>query len=239
MTRADLWIGLRALRATQGGAIAIQMALMFIAIVGFVALGTEVGVLYFIARQMQSAADAAVLGAVTAQVKGQPANYANEALSIAATAGFVNGQNGTTVTVVSPPTTGAHAGQSGVIEVAISQPQTLLLASLINANPFTITVHADASTSGYGACALALETSGNPTFSMTGGTIANLNGCDLAVNSTGAQAISLGGGAILNVRNIYDVGGESIGGGAPRYAGSAPGSLGALGAFAAAACWSQ
>ena len=89
------------------GAIAIQMAIMFVAVAGFVSLGTEVGVLFFISRQMQSAADAAVLGAVTAQVKGQPANYANEALSIAATAGYVNGQNGATVSVVSPPTTGS------------------------------------------------------------------------------------------------------------------------------------
>ena len=203
-----------ALYTAEGGAIAIQMALMFLAIIGFVSLGTEVGVVYFIYRQMQSAADAAVLGAVIAQAKGEPSNYANEALSIAATAGFVNGQNGTVVSVVSPPTTGSHAGQTGAIEVIISQPQTLMLASLINANPLTISVHADAAASGYGACMLALKTSGNSTFSISGGVTVNLVSCDLAVNSTGGQAISLSGGATLDVRNVYDVGGESIGGGA-------------------------
>jgi Flp pilus assembly protein TadG len=214
MTRQPVLCRSQALRVAQGGAIAVQMALMFVAIIGFVSLGTEVGILYFIDRQMQSAADAAALGAVMAQAKGEPSNYANEALSIAATAGFVNGQNGTVVTVASPPTTGSHAGQTGAVEVIISQPEALVLASLVNANPWTLSVHADASTSGYGACALALETSGNNAFSMGGGVTATLSSCDLAVNSSSAQAISLGGSAVLTVRNVYDVGGESIGGGA-------------------------
>jgi len=196
------------------GAIAIQMAIIFAAVVGFVSLGTEIGMLYFIAREMQSAADAAVLGAVTAQAKGTPANYAEEALSIAATAGFVNGQNGTTVTVSSPPTTGSHSGQAGIIEVSITQTETLILAELIAANPFTLSVHADATTSGYGACVLALETSGNNAFSLTGGVDASFVNCDLAVNSSSAQALSLDGGAYLSVRNVNVVGNESIGGGA-------------------------
>ena len=152
-------IRFQGMRGANGGAIAIQVAIMLLTLIGFVALGTEIVVMFFISREMQSVADAAVLGAVTAKATGYPADYTQEAQSIATTAGFVNGQGGTVVAVNSPPTMGAYAGQSGAVEVVVTQPETLMLVGLLRGNPFTLSVHATALTNGYGACVLALNTS--------------------------------------------------------------------------------
>jgi hypothetical protein len=54
------------------GAVAIQVALMLIAIIGFASLGTEIVLLLSTSRHMQSAADAGVLAAVSARTRGFP-----------------------------------------------------------------------------------------------------------------------------------------------------------------------
>ena len=215
MTDHPLRVRFQTLSRANRGAIAVQVAIMLVALLGFVALGTEIVMMFFITREMQSAADAAVLGALTAESTGYPSDYTQEAQSIAATAGFVDGQYGTVVAVNSPPTLGSYAGQSGALEVVITQPETLMLVGLLRGNPFTLQVHATAiGGSGYGACALSLKTAGSGTFALSGGVTVNFIDCDLAVNSSSSQSITLGGSAVLNVRNVSNVGDESLSGGA-------------------------
>src|ERR1700719_268098 len=101
---SGLWTGSESRR----GAGAVLIALMLVAIIGFVSLGTEVVVLLWTSRHMQSPADAAALASETARLSGYPADYTQEALALSAAAGFANGQNGTTVTVNSPPASGNY-----------------------------------------------------------------------------------------------------------------------------------
>jgi hypothetical protein len=205
---------LRALCRANRGAIAAQLAIMLVALIAFVALGTEIVIMFFITRQMQSAADAAVLGAMTAKTTGYPADYSQEAQSIAASAGFANGRDATVVTVNTPPTLGSYAGQIGAVEVVITQPQTLMLVGLLRGNPFNLRVHATALGGGYGVCALALSASGDGTFTQTGGTTVTFDTCDLAVNSSSSRSLTMGGSATLNVRNVINAGDEMLSGGA-------------------------
>jgi Flp pilus assembly protein TadG len=55
----------------RDGAVAIQMGFVLTAMLGMAALAIEIGFVNFKQRQMQSVADAAVLGAQAALLKGQ------------------------------------------------------------------------------------------------------------------------------------------------------------------------
>jgi hypothetical protein len=196
------------------GAVAIQVALMLIAIIGFASLGTEIVLLLATSRHMQSAADAGVLAAVSAHTRGSPADYKSEAFALAAAAGFVNNAaDGTTVAVNSPPLAGNFTAASDAVEVLIAQPQTLALVKVVYSGAFVVRARAVARTTGFGACMLALETAADSALSMNGTTTANLINCDIAVNSSSAQAVSLVGGAILNTGHLDVVGGYSLSGG--------------------------
>jgi hypothetical protein len=214
MSRSHLVRSLFCLRDEgRRGAVAIQVALMLIAIIGFASLGTEIVLLLSTSRHMQSAADAGVLAAVSARTRGFPADYKSEAFAQAAAAGFVNGVDGTSVVVNSPPLTGNYAGASNAVEVLIAQPRTLALVKVVYSGPFVVHARAVAHTTGFGACALALDAAAGGALAMNGTTTANLINCDIAVNSSSSTAVSLLGGAILNTGHLDVVGGYALTGG--------------------------
>ena len=81
------------------GVVAMQVAILLIAIIGCVALGTEIIVLLLVSRQMQSAADTAALAAATATAVGYPMSHAQGVFSVTAAIGFFDAQNDATVTI--------------------------------------------------------------------------------------------------------------------------------------------
>lgn len=200
---AGIWPGDEGRR----GAVAVLLALMLIAIIGFVSLGTEVVLLLLISRQMQSAADAGALAAVSARLRGYPSDYTQEAFALAAAAGFADGQNGTTVIVT-------YISASDAVEVVIAQPQTLALANVVHSGAFTVRARALAHIkSDSGACVLVLDNAASGALSMNGISSANFVGCDVRVNSSSRNAVSLVGGAILNADHLYVAGGYNTAGG--------------------------
>ena len=198
---------------SRRGAVLIQVAIMLVGIIGFVSLGTEIVLLLATSRHMQSAADAGALSAVSARVRGYPADYKQEALTLAADAGFINGAAGTTVTVNSPPASGQYTSASDAVEVLIAEPQVLPLARIVYLGAFTVRARSVARVSGFGSCALALDPSGSAA-SMNGSTVTDFVGCDLSVNSISPQAVSLVGGAVVNAGHLLDAGGYTLSGGA-------------------------
>lgn len=200
--------------AGRRGAVAIQVAIMLVAIIGFISLGSEVVLLILTARQMQAAADAAALAAATARSAGYPADYTQEARALARAAGFVdNAPDGTTVAVRSPPAQGNYAGSADAIEVAIAQPRSLPLASVVHAGQFVVGARAVARVIGYGPCMLVLDGASDAAFSMTGSSNASFVDCGLTVDSSSASAVSLVGGGTLSATTVRIVGGDSLKGG--------------------------
>lgn len=199
--------------ADRRASVSLLVALMATAIIGFVALGSEIVLVLAEARQMQSAADAAALAAVTARITGYPSDYTQEALAVTAATGFTNGQAGTVVTVNSPPASGNYTNANDAVEVLIAQPQTLGLATAAYAGPVTVRVRAVARVSGGGTCLLALDGNAGGSLSMNGSTVSNLVNCSAWANSASPQAVSLVGGSVLNANQVTIVGGYSTGGG--------------------------
>ena len=206
---SDIW-------ESEQGAVAIQMALISVVLLGMTSLATDVGYAYYMHRQMQSAADTAVFSAAQAIVAGFPASYSTEAYAVAGKVGFVNGANGVVVTVnkppASPPASGTYAANSPAVQVIVQQPQTLPLigavCSILGGCTGALTVAAQAVAgpvvSG-GGCMLQLGSSANPGVNLTGGGNITLDGCGMALNSTAAGALTMTGGTQINLNNSAGV----------------------------------
>ena len=204
------------------GAVAIQMALMVVVLIGMGGLATDIGYTLFVQRKMQSAADAAAFSAAVAKSTGHPA-ITTEAYGVAGQAGFVNGVNSVTVTVnnppISPPASAADAAKASAVQVIIQQPQTLPLVSLLYSGTFKVAAQAVAiagsgTTSCTSNCGCILQTDPNaPTgVTMSNGASANLS-CGMTVNATSKTALSVTGGATLNTvspSSVSVAGGVSI-----------------------------
>jgi hypothetical protein len=197
------------------GGVAISVALIFLVLLGFAALGTDIVFALYKSNQMQSAADSAAVSAATARMRGYPADYVLEGRAVAATSGFVAGEEGTSVAIELPPTHGNFDGRSDALEVIISQPQALPIVGLFRRSPFVVSARAVAIVGGSGKiCALSLEGAAAGAVRAGGSTNTNLVDCGLAVNSSAAEAVTLSGSAVIATLETKIVGDYALSGNA-------------------------
>src|SRR5260370_31116294 len=131
-----LSLGLRDLWNDQRGTIAVMTGLCATALAGFAALAIDVASWQVAKLSMQGAADSAAYSAGIAYSKSDGTDFHTQAKGITAAQGYVDGQNGATVTVNQPPASGSHASSATAIEVIIQQPQPRFLAGLfLSSNP--------------------------------------------------------------------------------------------------------
>jgi hypothetical protein len=189
----------------RAAAATLTIALTFTVLVGFAALGTEVAEWYSIRRTMQGAADSAAYSAALAKFNGASrAAYTSEGESVASNYGFVDGSNGASVTVNSPPASGGYTADSNAVEVIVSRPQPLQLARMFMSGPPTLHARAVATLNPNGsACVLALDRSDITDVADNGNTTLNLNSCNLYVNSPSNSALTLKGQATINAQAAY------------------------------------
>src|SRR5579864_1428844 len=153
----SLSFGVRNFCNDQRGTIAVMTGLCGTVIAGCAALAIDVASWQVAQRSMQGAADTAAYSAAIAYNNSGGTTYITQAKGIAAAQGYVDGQNGATVTVNQPPASGGYTSSSTAIEVIIQQPQPRFLAGLfLSSNP-TVSARAVATIGGSGACILALD----------------------------------------------------------------------------------
>jgi hypothetical protein len=198
-------------RQSRDGAVAIQVGLLAVVLIGMSALGVEIGFAYYKQRQMQSAADAAATGGAMAIGDPTP-DPTGEARSIAGRLTFHNGVGGVAVTVNHPPVSGAHAGDAKSVQVIIQQPQTLTMANLVTSrygtgpSIWTVSASAVATANASGtACIIALDTgavcNSTPAINIWNNAIIQPPGCNhcgLADNSSCTNALNVSNGAQIN-----------------------------------------
>ena len=199
---------LRRLLHDRRGVSAVFVALASTALIGFVALGVEVGLWYAIKRQDQSAADAAAISGAYEVAAGQIySDICALAKRDAASNGFTfqsytcpttspacSNPSAGQMCANNPPVSGSHNGNSAAVEVILNRQENSLFANLFLAN-VTITSRAVALVNlpGY-TCDLSLAHTGTG-ISVQGSATLNLTGCGMAANSSSAAAISFGGGS--------------------------------------------
>jgi hypothetical protein len=194
-----------AFEANQSGNMLILFALSAPIALGFAALGTEGGELYLKKVAIQGAADQAAVSAVNS-FNSSAVAYTIEGKAIAASMGFVDGQNGVTVTVNNPPASGSLAGKLGSVEVVISLTQPPFLSRLFHPSNFVIDGRAVA-TYGGPACVLALDPTAKNALTAGGSTTVNMPKCNLVSDSSASSSLSVGGSASVTVNGAIAVGG--------------------------------
>ena len=166
--------------------IAILFALLAPVLIGAFGVGMETSNWYQLQRDMQNAADEAVIAAST----NGTSNYNTEVAAVASNYGYTNGSN--TVTVTSSNAASCPAGGNNCYSVTISMKQPLYLTPVIgysgnttvNGQPavtLTATAVALQGTIARNYCILALDTAGTP-FQMNGVPNADLSGCNIMSN---------------------------------------------------------
>lgn len=204
---------LRRLLADRRGSVSLLTAIAAPLAIGFIALAADVSIWYSNQNSIQSAADLAAEAVATAVVSGDGApRISTEAAAIAASNGFVNGQNGVTVAVNNPPTSGPFAGNAAAYEIVLTSPQSLFLGGVIGAVAPTIVGHSVVvpNASPF-ACIVALDPSAAGSLNLTGATHTTLP-CDVYVNSTSASGVQIPSGSSFTGRDVYLAGDFSGGG---------------------------
>lgn len=191
---------LRALDRSESGSTAIITAIALTLVVGIGALATEVGLWYAERRALQTAADAAALGAAYQIYRDgtDSDNIVPEGEKSAARNGFTNGQGGITLTVSNPPTTGDNSSNEYAAEAIIEQAQPTMLASFFLNGDVNIKARAVAVVKVGGPfCILALDPSASASLKFGGTTDLNLENCGMIVNSSSGSAMSLIGASVV------------------------------------------
>jgi hypothetical protein len=194
VSRPNLW-------REESGATAIITAITLAILLGFTALGVEVGSWYAERRALQTAADAAALGAAYQIYKyGKDDDGIVEAgEGDASRNGFTKGVEGVDLTVSNPPTIGPNAENDYAAEAIIGKQRTSLLSSMFLSNDeVTIRTRAVAVVRVGGPfCILALDPVSGSALKFGGTADLTLENCGLIVNSESNSAMNLIGGSIV------------------------------------------
>lgn len=193
----------------ESGQMLVFTALTMTALLGFLALATDVGTLFRAKRQLQIAADAAATAGAMDVLFGYSNTQAiADARSAAAANGATNGSKGTVVTVNTTPLSGYHKSQ-GYVEVLITQPNPTFFMRLFGHNSVTIGARSVAGSPGYATnCCWLMDPTGID-MQLQGSNKVNSIGGGWYINSDGSNplgsAFSLTGNALTVIAPYIDV----------------------------------
>ena len=192
----------------ESGNVLVISALSMTALLGFMALATDVGILFCSKRNMQIAADAAaVAGSLDYLYNGSTSSAITAAKSASGANGVTDGSNGSTVTINLPPADGPNAGSSGFVEAQVSKPRTTILMGMFGFKTMTVSARAVAATPNYGQACIWLMAPTGTGLSLQGSYDIEAPGCGIYVNSPDANALSVtGGGGTVNAEFLDVVG---------------------------------
>jgi hypothetical protein len=184
---------------------------------GFLALATDVGVLFHDRREMQTAADgAAVAAALDLQRGGTAAEITTAAHNAATSNGYTDGSNGVTITVKNPPTSGYHQS-AGYVEVDITQSAipTVLMGLFGQKNVNVATRAVAGATAATKNCDTNLGKTGAD-LTLRGSATIDSPGCGINNASNSSNSVdTTGNGNTINAAYIATEGGFS-GSGSPQ-----------------------
>ncbi|MGH6841308.1 MAG: pilus assembly protein TadG-related protein [Methylocella sp.] len=194
----------------SSGAYGVMFGLVAPFFIGALALGTETGSWYSTQAAVQAAADSAAISAAVGLNAGET-NLTLQAFATAASYKFVNGVNGTVVSVNNPPLSGSNVANTGAVEVIIKQPQKKLISSIILKSPVVIEGRAVAVAASAVPCVLAL--SQTRLVSLVTGIAAAASAnvladeCTVADNSPGVVALTAALTSSIKAQKVNVVGG--------------------------------
>ncbi len=188
----------RHLADEEGQAIAV-IALAIAALLLGIGLALDTGQLFVARRGMQTAADAAAWAGASVLFSGGNATAARSAAVLDASRNGYAADADTTITTASPPTTGVAAGDSGSIEVTVSQLVNTIFLRGASGGRTSVSVRSVAgiARSGDGDAVIVLNSSSPGTLGLAGGARLTIVGGGSATNSSSNTAVSIAAGGQL------------------------------------------
>jgi Flp pilus assembly protein TadG len=198
----------------RSGNYAIVTALLSPVLVGSAGLATEGGLWIYVHQTLQGSADSAALSAATLYSLNPSKSLGDQAKSVVATYGYVDGNAGTTVTVNRPPATGNYAGNAQAIEVIVTTPQARLLSAIFSSTQVTLKGRAVALPGNNGkGCVLSLNPTASGGVTSKGSSGITLDQCSVYDDSSDSSALVNGGSATISALSVNVVGHISGGSG--------------------------
>ncbi|MFZ0662122.1 MAG: pilus assembly protein TadG-related protein [Acidobacteriaceae bacterium] len=190
----------------ERGQILVLAALSMLLLLAFVALATDVGLLFRAKRNAQIAADAAaVAGALDYKYNGS-ATSAEAAGQTASTAnGITNGASGAVVTVSEPPVDGPNRSSNGFVEAVVTQPNPTFFLGMFGHSLVSVSARAVAGAGTTDGCVWALGRSGVD-IPISGSGSINVPTCGVYDNSSASDALDLTGSGSIEANSIGIVG---------------------------------
>lgn len=199
--------GLRTSRATQAGSSERGQALVLVilsmtALLGFVGLAADVGVLRNARLALQTVADSAAVAAASEINYGDASSAAR---TDAAKNGFQDGVGGAALTVNHPPQNGPHTADSNFVEVVASQPRNTLFMGMFNMGTVTIRTRAVAYLGSSTDCIYVLNQTASGAIRANGTSNVQAS-CGVLDNSNNNSALRANGNLTIAATSIGIVG---------------------------------
>ena len=208
------------LRTDRRGIALPMMAILFVVLLAFMGLVLDGGRIYFEKRRMQFAADAGSYAGAHEVRRGNTGLVVLASRTDAELNGYEHGAGTKEVDVYHPPVSGNYAGNSGFVEVVVSETVPTYFMSVLNINEATVRTRAVSGVVNNGnLCVLTLDPSRDRALRVTG-TPRLETDCEIQVNSTSTRALEVNGtGELVANCDQYEAG-NCIGvTGEPRVAG--------------------
>ena len=197
---------------SRRGFVVVTMLVSMVAVLAFLGLGIDVGYEEYVKTRMQTAADAAAVGAAQELRASGSTNLVTAAKNDAAANGFTDGANAVIITVNNPPATGYSTADSTAVEVLISQNVPTFFMELIGISSGTVRARAVARIGSGTTCFYALDPLASGAFSVSGGVTVQIN-CGVMVDSSSNTALSVSGGSHVTAPYIAVAGKATVFGG--------------------------
>ena len=177
-------------------------------VLGFLALGLDVGYLFHEKRMAQAAADAAAVAAAEEANSGNSSNEQTVANAMAKMNGFdPNASLNPATVTLKAPTSGSYTGSSSYIEADVSKPIPTFFLSVFDRTATSLNVSARAVAGGglSSPTCICLEAPGGQDLSMSNNAQINATQCGVTVDSSGSNAVGIVGSATLNSLSLGTV----------------------------------
>jgi hypothetical protein len=188
------------------------MAVSMFGLLGLIGLALDTAYVQQVKTRMQTAADAAAIGAVDELKMNGSAGVVTAGKGDAGQNGFTDGVNGVTVTINNPPLSGYYTGDRTAAEALISQNVPTFFMSVLGFRSMVVRARAVSRQGSGPDCLYVLDSSGTA-FSISGGATVNVS-CGIVIDSGNSSALSASGGARVTAAAINIVGNYSSSGGA-------------------------
>jgi Flp pilus assembly protein TadG len=189
----------------ESGQAMILTLLSMTVLLGMVGFAADVGTLLRAKRNLQIAADSA---AVSGAAELNYGDMTAAAQAAAAQNGVIIGTNGGAVTVNTPPSYGAYAGQSGYVEAIVSQDQPTFFMKIFKIASQKVTARAVAWNGGSSnGCVYVCNPTASGAMSLQGSFDVSAPKCGVIVDSNSTDALQFtGAGGTLTAGSVGVVG---------------------------------